>query len=282
MIKVSLIGGLGNQMFQYATGKALALKHNTNLGFDLTFSSFNFSGVTKWPYQLNQFGIDCQVLPNFITPVWSIFKGLPLIKSLAGFEFYKEAVPYKYDYRIEQIGSNAYLFGYFQDYRYFDSIKESLKKDFTIVKPLSDKAKLWFNKIESTNSCSIHIRRGDYAKNPKALAFHGLMDKEYYQRAIAAVKESDTEFFIFSDEPEWVKANLQFEGNIHFVESASALEDQFLMRNCKNHIIANSSFSWWAAYLGVNPNKKVIAPQQWLAITSIDTSGFCPAEWVRV
>jgi hypothetical protein len=135
-------------------------------------------------------------------------------------------------------------------------------------------------------SVSLHIRRGDFVSNRKTNEIHGVLPLEYYYEAIRLITNQvrNPEFFIFSDDIPWVRENLLVPKKVNFVEHPTSnrdYEDLILMSNCKHHIIANSSFSWWGAWLSQNPVKRVIAPREWYRIV-IDTRDLLPEEWIKL
>ncbi len=140
--------------------------------------------------------------------------------------------------------------------------------------------------ILNSDSVSLHIRRGDYAKDKKTNAYHGLLSLQYYHNAISKMSNivNKPQFFIFSDDIKWVKENFKIAFPAIFILNSNdkAYEDLFLMTLCKNHIIANSSFSWWGAWLCTNPSKIVYAPKQWLAVNNHQTSDLIPKDWHRI
>jgi hypothetical protein len=177
-----------------------------------------------------------------------------------------------------------YFDGYWQNEKYFVDIREELLETFKIADTPSEPCSSYMDMIKRKNAVSIHIRRGDYAENPKVKKIHGVLSRDYYTEAIRLIKQQKPEpvFFFFSDDIEWCKLNLPESGV--FVENTSDLEDLYLMSLCKNNIIANSSFSWWGAWLNEDPEKIVVAPRQWFADTGLNeiASEICPSSWIRL
>jgi hypothetical protein len=180
----------------------------------------------------------------------------------------------------------TYLTGYWQSYKYFELIRDDLAY---IFKPLhlDNYSKELIEKLKKNNSLSLHIRRGDYVTNFRANIFHGLCDLDYYNKAvnyIRCIKQVDL-ICIFSDDIDWVKQNLFIEGvDIIYISEfvIDHIQEFEIMKQCQHNIIANSSFSWWAAFLNSNPEKIVIAPKKWFNDQSINTSDLCPQEWIRL
>lgn len=283
MIIVKLQGGLGNQMFQYATAKSVAShskvyldtsfleqKNQTNESFTtrkLALSNFENIKLNKasklaiWLVK-NNYPFKKLISPNFT----SIYQSE--LNEWVNFESIKS--------------SSIYLDGYFQSEDYFKRIRKQLLLDFKFKKVSVFNEDI-ANKINSdTNAVAIHVRRGDYLK-PAIDAFHGLLPITYYQLAIKKIEEkiNHLHYYIFSDDPDWCKVDFQFLKNFTIVSNAHSedWEDMYLMSICKHNIIANSSYSWWSAWLNNNPDKNVIAPKNWFANTPIDV---VPKAWTKI
>ncbi len=290
MIVVKLYGGLGNQMFQYAFGRYLSHKNKTKLVLDI--NSFDMQKLRK--YELNIFNFKTFFLTNtqrntFFLPPHASFLNKAIYR-LSKF-FYNNIVVieprFSFSYDLLNISPRAYLEGYFQSEKYFIEIKEIIKKDFTFHSPLNIDNKNMLNIIKNTNSVSLHIRRGDYVLNPNTNRIHGICDIDYYFKSTEYMC-SNTEnpiFFIFSDDMNWVKQNIKIKAEHYYVDfnnSQNDFEDMRLMSFCKHNIIANSSFSWWGAWLNDNRNKIVIAPKKWFNDSSKDTTDLIPSSWIRI
>lgn len=193
----------------------------------------------------------------------------------------KEIKNYYFDSAILNLGPNAYLEGWWQNPKYFESIQDVIRKDFTLKNP-SQKIKDLASEIKSKNSVCVHIRRGDYMGNN----FHSVLDRAYYNNALAIIaqKEKIDCIYVFDrDDIEWCKENVKFDYPVVYIENDVTLAESIaLMSACKHFIMANSSLSWWGAWLGSAPEKIVIAPKQWLTDSLIDTSDLIPKEWVRI
>jgi len=268
MIIVNLKGGLGNQMFQYAAGKALATKTQQELKIDITsLTRANEIGNIYRPFSLDRFTLSAPLATDS-----EIQKLKPAQNILT--KVYRKIV-YKlqgdrtvcFDEAFMQLTGEQYLEGYWQSPRYFENIREDILCEFALKESDSSYNEQSKNKMQQGDSVSMHIRRGDYIKNPTVAKEFGQCSTEYYQKAIAHVTKHTTNprFFIFSDDIEWVKENLQLPTSTVFVSDPSLTdtEELVLMSKCAHHIIANSSFSWWAAWLNQNPAKIVIAPTPW-------------------
>ncbi len=274
MIIVRLKGGLGNQMFQYALGRVLSLKNNTKLKLDLSFFDLNFKNTTKRSYNLDVFNIKAGItrLSYLISILRKIFKSRGQEKS------------FQFDKKILSIGENAYLDGYWQSPKYFEGFEDILKNDFTLKNPLTQNTKILAEEIKDSNSLCIHVRRGDYVGNKN----HEVVDTNYYAKGVEYIKNHAQidKIYVFSDEIEWCRNNLSFELPVMFVGDNYAgrcgEEHMYLMSQCKNFIIANSSFSWWGAWLSQHKEKIVVCPKQWFTDTSVNTDDLIPETWMRI
>lgn len=291
MIISHIIGGLGNQMFQYAAGRALAIAHQQPLlldikdfadyplhqGFELTrvfnaaistASTAEIQNVLGW--QANK-----RIKTRLTYPRWAILRNRHFIVE----------PHFNYWAGIQQLPSSAYLFGYWQSERYFQDIANVIRTDFAFKQPFSEKNADLAQQISQVNAVSIHVRRGDYVQNPAANAVHGLCSLAYYQAAVFAMSQRVEQpcFFVFSDDIEWVKANLPLSScqYISHNQGIDSYNDMRLMSLCQHHIIANSSFSWWGAWLNPSPTKIVIAPKKWFAIDN-NISDLLPQEWLSL
>ena len=290
MICIKLQGGLGNQLFQYAVALALADFHQTTVGLDLRFLKNQDAGQK---HTLRHFALDLFSIPYEHLTFWDevalALRPFPfqntvqkMLGSLNKWTIYDEAtLLYNHDIR-QETSKNSYLTGYFQSEYYFNTIESKLRKvlqfEFLIQNELSDK-------IGQTSSVSVHIRRGDYATNANLGLFHGLCSLQYYLKASRFIgsQQSDLHFFVFSDDIIWAKQNLRLPFPTHFIGGTDS-EDLQLMSLCKYNIIANSSFSWWAAWLNNNPAKIVVAPERWFADKKAEgeSSTIVPETWIKI
>lgn len=300
MIIARLIGGLGNQMFQYATAKHLSIINNTNLLVDLSgFDKTIYTKNATWRgFQLTIFKMkvaiatqeDIQAVKNSAPDFFEKLKyRLMRLKTIPYYrknEIYESGL-FHFDKNILKAGRNTYLVGYWQSPHYFNAIRKKLLEDFQIRELPSEKDYPFLNELSHKNAVSIHIRRGDYISNPEYLKNHGLCPVEYYQQAIEYIcsKTAKPVFYFFSDDMEWVKKNLNINHPAVYVGGTPEGKDHYemyLMSLCKHNIIANSSFSWWGAWLNTNPEKIVVAPKQWMGDAGIDTTDLIPKNWVRI
>jgi len=277
-ITVRIIGGLGNQMFQYALGRTLSHLHNTELLLDTT-------GFEK--YKLHKYGLDKFNLNNNV----NITEGIPpkkqylprLFKHYYNRKHIKEK-NYNFDPNILKV-ENGYLDGYWQSDKYFN--RNIIKNDFGFKIEQNDTNKLISDNIKNCNSVSVHIRRGDYVYNKLTNKVHGTCNQDYYNDAISLIldKVREPSFFIFSDDIQWVKNNLQLPHSSIFIDNNTVdtnYEDMRLMSHCKHNIIANSSFSWWGAWLNNKYNKIVITPKKWFNDKSLGIKDRIPEGWIKI
>lgn len=303
MITVSLVGGLGNQMFQYAAGKALAERHGVGLALDL-------SGFRN--YALRSFLLDRLCVPDadlasahtsaekpanhFVRSRWKqridrVFGRVGLPKLAASTNQYREP-HFHYDPAFEGLGPQTSLFGYFQSERYFTSIAGTLRDWLLPREPFGGTAAEVLGRIERSRlPVSVHVRRGDYL-NPGTTEFHGILAEPYYRQAIGRVEAAlgdGIDFFVFSDDAAAAEQVLNFlpKSRLNYVrgDPQRPWEDMALMARCRHHVVANSSFSWWGAWLNRSLDKVVVAPRAWFApaeLKKLDTSDLYPPGWILV
>lgn len=183
---------------------------------------------------------------------------------------------------------NILMTGYWQNEKYFKDSEAAIRRSFTFPCITCEANKVINERILESNSVGIHIRRGDYLLAQNA-EIHGILNVEYYREAIDYMQKEtkDPVFFIFSDDPEWVKGNIHINGTVYYVNGNQGREayiDMQLMSYCRHNIIANSSFSWWAAWLNVNPNKIIVAPEDWFADRNKNelNKDIVPDKWIRL
>lgn len=279
MIVCQLQGGLGNQMFQYATARTLANRHSTKVVLDHTWLVFKHpvGGATQRKYEL-----DCFKLRKTTR---QLSRSLPDRLRMKFATRYQEP-DVRYDAGFLKQPNNTFVQGHFQTERYFSSIRAQLLEDFSWADAPKGKNKTLLNKIQlDDSSVSIHVRRGDYITNPNASQLHGLLGIAYYQSALKAIRKhvAKPNLYVFSDDPVWCKANLKFDfPTTYIAHNTDGAEDMRLMKSCRHNIVANSSFSWWAAWLNENPQKLVVAPKRWFAKAESNTKAVVPASWLQV
>lgn len=283
-VYVRIYGGLGNQMFQYACARALALR----TGSDVVLDTRDFVAGPGQRPGLHHLNIaDAKVPERDLPPTkkqhlrYLLWRGLrlpPRIVRQHGSAF---------DPKIIGLPSNVWLHGYWQSERFFADFKEDIRRELSVKTPPDEANARVFDEIMITPSASLHIRRGDYVSDPKAHAVHGTCSLDYYEKAaglIARKMGQEPVFYVFSDEPDWAAANLRLPYKMRIVSQNGSrnYEDLRLMSACRHHIVANSSFSWWGAWLNPSPEKLVIAPARWFADPAAIDADVVPDDWVRL
>ena len=289
MIIVKLMGGLGNQMFQYAAGRRLAHLHRAVLKLDLSWFGSTLAVETRRRYELGAFNIQEQVASP--EEAGRFREGFFLRRFGFLFPFRKRRhileQHYHFDPDILQLPDNVYLEGYWQSPKYFPDIQDIIREEFTVRSEPDGGNRRMAEEIAGTESVAIHVRRGDYVSNTATSNRHGTCPMEYYQTAMKTISGGvrHPHFFVFSDDPMWARENLSWIAPGIVIDQNGldkAFEDMRLMSLCKHHIIANSSFSWWGAWLSKNPEKIVIAPEQWFQDKNMNTDDLIPTKWTRL
>ena len=290
MIVSQLCGGLGNQMFQYALGYSVARKLRVDLRLDISpletdplrdyeCDKFNISGKV----------IDKRELNGLLekTNKKNIFSNFFRSRRPPSLKIVRES-GFTFDPAILNKEGDLYLIGYWQSEKYFKAYRNDLLSEFQLKDQITEPRQVYLNAIKTaTLPISIHVRRGDYVNNPSTLAYHGTCTPEWYQRAIdlIASESEQATFFVFSDDPTWCKTNIPHKGSMIFVEpqkDGHDIQDMMLMSQCHRQITANSSFSWWGAWLNQKMEKRVIVPKKWFGSAPHDTSDLLPADWERL
>jgi len=284
VIIVQLKGGLGNQLFQYAAGRRLSLTLGVPLELDISF----YERHSQRTYELHQFCIEAGIAtpwevarwrgPRFLTRITQPLGLLPRLVLEKSFEF---------DPAILQLHDGRYLEGYWQSYRYFADVAPQIRSELAVRTPPPDADRTLLDRMARCDSVCLHVRRGDYASNPTIQQVHGLCSVDYYQRAVERIVAQlrAPELFVFSDDMPWVKQNLRLALPTTHVEHHgvdSAPLELRLMAGCRHFVIANSSLSWWAAWLSANENPIVYAPRRWFADPTINTADLTPPAWHRL
>ncbi len=276
MVIIHIRGGLGNQMFQYALFLSFAEK-----GIDASIDLSHYSRhITTRQYELGKvFGIKAPVvsLPRKISGklAWKLFHGfykVPYCETDETFGFYDDKIPSL---------RSAYLKGYWQSEKYFNAAAAAVLKSFSFSGAGDEENKNLLLQVRHSGSVSIHIRRGDYATSDSNF----ILPVSYYRKAIEYITNriAHPEFFVFSDDPAWAAENLQVSNAVFVSHNANhnSYRDMQLMSCCSHNIIANSSFSWWGAWLNANKEKIVIAPAKWL-LWMEGTRDIIPENWVKI
>lgn len=292
-IITQLQGGLGNQLFQYATARALCLQKKAVLLLDSGWYSKAFEDVTPRELLLKELNIAGALICVLPTPK----KPKRLHRIAQRFWptspfIFSESMPYRFDRGLNKspafLKQNLYLIGYWQSYKYFESIKSILEMEIVPLSPLATQYKKYLEKIQSMHSAMVHVRRGDYVNLESANKVHGSIGLDYYLDGMNLLIENNlnTHFFVFSDDLKWAKQNLPHQDRMTFIESLeardAATQELELMKHCKSHLIANSSLSWWGAWLGRNPNSMVICPKYWTNDLAMNWDDLLPSTWIRL
>lgn len=264
VVLARLVGGMGNQMFIYATAFGLAKRLNAELALD----TGALQSDAMRHYELHNFGI--------MAPQWRVPKYVDkLLGRLFSFSkkvgFGKEdwtyvACPKAYSSCLENVSGNVYLTGYWQCAKYFAGYEEDLRNVLKPVPALSSELQAWELRFKEQSTVFVHLRRGDYT-TPGNLQRHGVLSLEYYDNARLKMEKNGihAQYAIFSDDPEEAKRLFRHWDNVIFPPQSSPIVHMYLMSRCEHAIIANSSFSWWAAWLGKTERQCVVAPKQWFA-----------------
>lgn len=286
MIIVKIHGGLGNQMFQYAYARALAER-----GIQVKIETLDFlKNKHHTGFELDKYAItlkDFYYFKNLHGILHKIY--LRYLKSARKILTQHQEKNLAYQPELANLPNHSYITGYFQNERYFSHIRATLLQEFKLQVPLSEYSQEIANLIsQQKNSVAVHIRRGDYI-SAENINIHGFCGLDYYQKAQALLEQKLNEpltYFVFSNDIDWCREELNFE-NVVYVNSptfSNPQEDIYLMSLCQHHIIANSSFSWWGAWLCENAQKIVIAPKQWFADPKLEqqSQGIPCKDWIRV
>lgn len=294
MVIVELKGGIGNQLFQYATGIALAEFHKTSLKVDIrnldkpdivlgTYRTYKLKYLDNPPVIATE--SELENIPQQNSLLSSLVNKINPIKNQVVF---KEK-SFGYSASIFKTRPDVYLKGNWQSEKYFKQYEATIQQKLSFDDfHISEHTRSLLKRIKETNSIAVHIRRGDYVSNKIANDVLGTLPIKYYQSAFEIIRSktnAELESFIFSDDMLWTKEKLSFLKNKTFVELEDKERDiaEFhLMSKCKHNIIANSSFSWWAAWLNKNPDKIAIAPKRWFNKGPQDTQDLVPENWLRI
>src|ERR1035437_10296339 len=295
---VRLMGGLGNQMFQYAFGRRIAEETGVQVKFDLD-SGFKNDAYRR-RFALGAFNADIVSAESHEIPLGMSWPSPWHRVAKAGWS----AMPAAWRRVVYEKGSfqfdptvlantkaTAYCFGYWQHESYFAPIQDVLRREFTLRTPLPEPVVALQEAMAGCRSVSVHVRQyhdigADGQIILKARKQHGACSMEYYQQAFERIgNQPGTMCFIFSDNPEWAKENLKLPAPCRYVADecpCSDAEELLLMASCQHHVIANSSFSWWGAWLGRNPKKVVVAPRIWMRGLPESAMDICPETWIRL
>lgn len=291
MVVVELQGGMGNQMFQYAVARHLAITHNSSLLIDTYYLNDRRprKDFTFRDFALDIFNIDAAIAPLAIAKRYSqrksfVDKVINRIAKPNSLQFVPEK-KFSFNAAILSLPDNVYLNGYWQTEKYFIAIQDIIRKDFRFKLPLPTPIQQLQTEIKNCNSVCLHVRRGDFLN----VSLHGTLGMEYYGKAVALINQkiSNPVYYVFSDDINWCRQHIVLPGNIIFYvgnefagEKSSGHFSSMIA--CKHFIIPNSSFAWWAAWLNTNPDKIVIAPKVWFHNFSWDTKDLLPPNWITL
>lgn len=288
MIVSRLCGGLGNQLFQYAAARRLALRHDAELVLDASW--YPVANDPDRAYSLDAFRVAARTIRDgwltaHVVEAWR--RALRFVgRAPAGLRLrYVPQRHFHFDPAILELGDDVFLDGYWQSERYFADVEPVIREELQLAAPLSAESGRLATHIAAGASASIHVRRGDYAAIPSTREFHGLCSPAYYDRAMRLIEEREptVRYFVFSDEPDWAEAKLPLRrATVVRHNSRRPWEDLWLMSACDHHIVANSSFSWWGAWLGSRDDAVTVAPERWFAVDDLDTRDLLPPAWVRL
>ena len=286
MIIVKLTGGIGNQLFQYAMARRIAYINKVELKLDI--SEYDKPNpIAKRVYHLFVFKIRAST---------ASYKEISLMKTRNNlfFDFirpyYKRKIvkekSFFFDPKILLIKDPVYISGYWQSEKYFSDIKEIIQREIQLKQKFQNELirTREYHQIINSSSVSIHIRRGDYVSHPAINKRFGVCNSDYYYEAVKQIIRfiNNPTFYIFSDDIEWAKSNIKLNYPTYFLEKNKDYIDLILMNKCQANIITNSTFSWWAAWLNKNPQKKVIIPKNWFKDKTIITKDLIPKTWIRI
>ncbi len=287
MIIVNLKGGLGNQMFQYALGRKLAIQNKDVLKLDTSgLDRANKVGDIYRPFALGSFDIQDMIATPTEVRSLKYPNGL-LSKGARWFRFkILRQTHVGWEPRVLNKKGDLYLDGFWQSPKYFEDIRKIILKDFSLKVSFSSSAQKYVDMMQEGIAISLHLRRGDYINNKKVLKAYGVCSFEYYKKAIAEISSQVTNpvYFVFSDDIQWVKENLSIDGRVIYVTGSDItdVEEVILMSKCSHNIIANSSFSWWGAWLNQNKGKIVVAPKPWFETNEKHFKYLIPDSWTRI
>ncbi|MDB5145725.1 MAG: glycosyl transferase family 11 [Mucilaginibacter sp.] len=291
MILVKLQGGLGNQLFQYAFGCALAARTGQQLYLDIT--TLQDTNVKEYftyrKFELDHFPIRAKIADEKILKALVVYPGNRFDRVKQRLIIFTGFVRHIYEpdlsfhgELLESLPPHSFFCGFWQSEKYFALIATDIRRDLTFKLQQDPKNLTFLNLIMNCTAISVHIRRGDYVNNNT----HPLCPLSYYRDAIGLLNQriKNPVYFIFSDDATWVKENFNHGEEMHIVDinSNHSHNDLLLMSKCRHHIIANSSFSWWGAWLNPDPDKLVVVPKKWFYNENTNTADLIPENWIII
>jgi hypothetical protein len=283
MIVSNLASGLGNQLFQYAVGRQLSVLK----GVELKLSVVTFKMQNLRNYKLDHYNITAEIatdseIERFLHKYYTNSLSAKVSRNLEHFlprnkrSLYKQSDPWIYEPEVFDAASNIYIEGYWQNYKYMANLNPLIFEELTVKETYTDYIQKIIEEVQANNSSvSLHIRRGDYLTDKEASQLMGVLPLAYYYNAVDYIKTNiqDPVIYVFSDDLQWASDNLKTNLPIKFIDIENGKKDYIeldIMSKCHHHIIANSSFSWWGAFLNRNPDKIVIAPKNWVTVPEIN------------
>lgn len=271
-------------MFQYAFGRALAIKNGANLQLDIR----HYANAKAFSYGLDRFQIQATVGTDATLPPPKSSR----LRYLAWRHLYgktrvlKEQAP-GYSAASASASGNLYLYGYWQSEQYFREFPQAIMDELTPAAPLHPSRATWQQEMQNENSIAVHVRRGDYVTNQDANAYHGTCSIDYYRRGVDAVLQRtnrNATAYVFSDDQQWASQHLNLPCETHYLDQDTRTphDDLYLMSCCRHQVISNSTYSWWAAWLNRNPSKIVIAPTRWFAGGPANGGDIIPERWHKI
>ena len=292
MIVVKLIGGLGNQLFQYAVARHIAEIHRVVLKIDISgFETYKLHKYSLWPFNIQENFASLEEVTALTVRkqgiVERVIRRVLHKPPKPAPTHIREKKRFHFNPDILNLSAGVYLDGSWQSEKYFADIETVIRQEFTVKTPQVGKDKELAEQMASCESVSLHIRRGDYVSDSHTNQILGPSDLDYYFRCVEYFTQTvkNPHFFIFSDEPEWARNNLKLSYPTTLVDHNEAdknYEDLRLMSQCRHNIIANSTFSWWGAWLGQNPKKIVLAPKRWFKSDDYNPKDLIPDKWIKV
>ena len=284
-------------MFQYAAGRALSLRNGVPLKVDLStfetsrrrryeLEAFRVCAAPATGADLGQFGFGAKVGASAPNHLSRMLQRLRIRERRGEWPIYREP-HFHFDPRGTALQAPHYLEGYWQSEKYFLDHADTVRREFVPRAPLDPENAALAAQIDAVNAISLHVRRGDYVSDPTTRRYHGTCALDYYRSAVDYVghRVEAPHLFLFSDDPEWTRQNLEFPFPTTVVTANlpdRGYRDMQLMARCNHHIVANSSFSWWGAWLSPGGQKIVVAPSRWFNSASNDTRDLIPESWVRI
>lgn len=276
-ITVQLSGGLGNQLFQYATARSLAISKGVDLTLDVSF----YDARRHRSFELAQLPIHCSIGVTSDAPRW-LQKARRLGRKLLRIDSPEYREPhFHFDSGLSDVPIPVRLQGYFQSPRYFEEHAQTIRAELQPPVAQDEESRRLAKLIEGTEAVSLHVRRGDYVTNAKARQTFHQCTVEYYSRAM---NHFDGPFIVISDDIQWAMQNLPRAQDLVFTgqhQPRSTLADLWLMTQTRHHIIANSTFSWWGAWLSTQTEGRTVAPRDWFLTSEYSTKDLLPADWLQ-